>query len=64
MHKAFIYSKSLGENKCLMKLVLNANPHLSEKIPQRLIDWGMRNVIGVVVNRVRARCENLPDVYK
>jgi len=28
IHKAFIYTKSLSPDKCLLKMVINADPHL------------------------------------
>lgn len=46
IHKAFIYAKAIGENRCVIKKIVNADPHL-DYIPQKLINWGMKNVIGV-----------------
>ena len=28
IHKAFIYAKRLSDERCLMKMVINADPHI------------------------------------
>ncbi len=60
IHKAFIYSKSLGDDKCLLKMVVNADPHL-DYIPQRILNWGLKNVIGVWLHLIQKRAKNLPE---
>lgn len=28
VHKAFMYAKALNPNQCVLKMIVNANPHL------------------------------------
>ena len=51
IHKAFIYVKPLSENSCLLKMIINADPHL-DYIPQKIINWGLKNVIGVFLRTI------------
>ncbi len=63
IHKAFIYAKLLDDNRCQMKMICNADPHL-DYIPQRLINWALKNVIHVYLRYIKSKTENLPDEYK
>lgn len=46
IHKAFIYAKAIDQNRCVIRKIVNADPHL-DLIPQKLINWGIKNVIGI-----------------
>lgn len=65
VHKAFIYAKPVGDDnkKCIMKMIMNADPHI-DYIPQTLINWGLKNVIGVFIGFIQKKSENLSDTYK
>ena len=62
MHKAFIYTKAISPNECVLKMIVNADPHL-DYIPQKLINFGMKNVIGVFLRYIQSRSEKLEPVY-
>ncbi|CDW81454.1 protein kinase domain protein [Stylonychia lemnae] len=62
IHKAFIYAKALDKNTSVLKMIQNVDPHL-DYIPQALINFGMKNLIGVFIGQIRKRCENLPEEY-
>lgn len=51
MHKAFMYTKAISPTECVLKMIVNADPHL-DYIPQKLINWGMKNVIGVFISYI------------
>ena len=63
IHKAFIYAKMLENNQCQLKMIINADPHI-EYIPQRLINWGLKNVIWVYIRYISSKAEKLPEEYK
>jgi hypothetical protein len=63
VHKAFIYAKMLDDGKCQMKMIANADPHI-EYIPQRLINWGLKNVIWVYIRYIASKAEKLPEEYQ
>jgi hypothetical protein len=53
----------LGENRCMMKMICNADPHM-DYIPQKLINWALKNVIYVYLGYIGQKAKNLPDEYK
>ena len=63
VHKAFGYAKMLGENRCMFKMICSADPHL-DYIPQKLINWALKNVIYVYLGYIGQKAKNLPDEYK
>lgn len=63
IHRAFIYAKILEEDKCLMKMIVNADPHI-DYIPQKLINWALKNIIGVFLNMIVKKAKNLPEENK
>ena len=63
IHKAFIYAEVLDENRCRMKMIINADPHV-DFIPQKLINWCLKNVIGVFLKYIASKAKNLPEEYK
>ena len=54
VHKAAFYVKSIGENRQMLKIISNADPHL-DYIPKRLINFGLRSVCGVFLNRLESK---------
>ena len=62
IHKAFIYAKAIDKNRSVIKMIVNADPHL-DYIPQKLINWAMKNVIGVFLKQIQKKCEKLPAEY-
>ena len=62
MHKAAFYVKSLGEDRQLLKIIVNADPHL-DYIPKRLINFGLRSVCGVFLNMLEKKSQTLSDEY-
>ena len=62
-HKAFMYAKYLEPDKCLLKMVMNIDPHMAY-LPQTLLNWGMKNLASVYLKYIQSRAENLPEVYK
>ena len=54
VHKAAFYVKSLAEDRQLLKIIVNADPHL-DYIPKRLINFGLRSVCGVFLNRLETK---------
>lgn len=62
VHRSFIYAKILDDNRCLMKMVINGDPHIV-CIPQKLINWALKNVIGVFVKYLGSKAKNLPEEY-
>jgi hypothetical protein len=63
VHKALIYGKMLGDNKCIMKLIINVDPHI-DKIPKVFINWAMKSVVGMALNKFKKKTEKMPDTYK
>jgi hypothetical protein len=51
IHKAFIYVTAPEKNKCRLKMIINADPHI-HYIPQKLINFGLKNVIGVFLKMI------------
>ena len=62
IHKAFIYAKALSDDQCVLKMIVNADPHL-DYIPQKLINWGMKNVIGIFLTYIQSRSQHLAPEY-
>ena len=62
VHKAAFYVKSLAEDRQLLKIIVNADPHL-DYIPKRLINFGLRSVCGVFLNRLETKSQNLTEEY-
>ena len=62
VHKAAFYAKSLGENRQLLKIIANAEPHL-DYIPKRLINFGLRSVCGTFLSLLERKCQNLQQEY-
>ena len=46
-----------------MKMICNADPHL-DYIPQKLINWALKNVIYVYLSYIGKKAQNLPEEYK
>ena len=51
IHKAFIHAKAMGKGVSKLKMIINVDPHL-DYIPQKLINWGMKNVIGLFLTLI------------
>ena len=63
VNKAFVYARMLDENRCVMKMIVNADPHI-DYIPQRLINWCLKHVIGVFLKYIAKKAVKLPDEYQ
>jgi len=62
IHKAFMHVQYVSEEKCRLKMILNCNPHLS-CIPQSLINFFLKNVIGHFVTLVQKKSQTMGDEY-
>ena len=62
VHKAAFYAKSLGEDRQLLKIIGNADPHL-DYIPKRLINFGLRSVCSTFLSLLERKCQNLPEEF-
>jgi hypothetical protein len=63
INKALIYAKIIDDNTTLVKIIVNADPHI-DYIPQRLINWGLKNCVGVFMRYIARKTKNLPEEYK
>ena len=59
VHKAFIYAKAPTKDTTILKMMMNLDPHL-DMIPQSLINFIMKNVIGTILGFIQKKSQKLP----
>lgn len=62
INTGFIYLKKKAENQCEFKMVFDIDNHI-DFIPQRLIDYSMKKIIGVFNSMIASRSEKLDKCY-
>ena len=62
IHKAFGLMTSLGENRNRVQFITNIDVHL-DYVPQTLINWGLTNLSGSIIDMVKNNSEKLPEKY-
>ncbi|TNV77941.1 hypothetical protein FGO68_gene8534 [Halteria grandinella] len=62
VHRSFIYAQMLDPTHCTLKMVINGDPHITF-IPQKLINFTLKNVIGVFIRQIGKKAQKLPQEY-
>jgi hypothetical protein len=63
INKGFITIKKQSENECNVRVIMNIDIHL-DYMPKVILNWGMRNVCGVIMDFMKEASENLPPNHK
>jgi hypothetical protein len=62
IHRSFLYCQYISPTESRVKVICNADPHVAF-IPQRVINWALKHVIGLFLTLLQKRSVNLSKEY-